>query len=100
MDIVSQRLIRRLTKVLPLWPDELLCDTPDDRQRLLSRVFFAIIEERERGRNTSERGQHWAYSLPRHAELFCIYEDMRAHFLALDRETSAADVGMSRETSA
>ena len=89
MDIVSQRLIRRLTKVLPLWPDELLCDTPDERQVLLSRVFFAIIEERKRGRDTSERGQHWAYSLPRHAELFCIYEDMREHFRDLDARAAA-----------
>lgn len=89
MDIITQRIIRRLTKVLPLWPDELLCDTPDERQVLLSRVYFALKAERERGRDTSERRQHWAYSLPRHAELWRVYADMREHFRDLDARAAA-----------
>jgi hypothetical protein len=57
-----------LPRVLPLWPHEIEDDTPQGRNRIISKLRRALRAERRRG-----IAGHWTYDLGRHVELLRLY---------------------------
>jgi hypothetical protein len=57
-----------LVRILPLWPDELVDDSPRGRQLILAKLRRALRAERRRG-----IAGHWTYDLARHVELLRVY---------------------------
>jgi hypothetical protein len=69
----ANRRVRELSRLLPLWPDEIADESPSARRRLLTILRRALRHERRRG-----IGGHWTYDLSRHAQLLEAYRAERA----------------------
>jgi hypothetical protein len=65
--------LAELSRLLPLWPDEIADSSPAGRARLVGRLERALKDERRRG-----RAGHWSYDLARHAALLRAWRGERA----------------------
>jgi hypothetical protein len=70
-----------LSRLVPLWPEEIDDTTPAGRARLVRLLRRALVAERRRG-----LAGHWAYDLARHVQLLKAY---RAELALLEGERRA-----------
>jgi hypothetical protein len=72
--------VRELSRLLPLWPDEIADESPGARRRLVAIMRRALRAERQRG-----IGGHWTYDLARHAQLLEAYRTELAALKDVER---------------
>ncbi len=75
--------IRRLCRLVPLWPSEIASSEPAQAERVVAALERALRAERRRG-----RAGHWSYDMNRHTALSHALRDERARLEALRRGAS------------
>lgn len=75
--------IRRLCRLVPLWPSEIASSEPAQAERVVAALERALRAERRRG-----RAGHWSYDMNRHTALSRALRDERARLEALRRGAS------------
>lgn len=76
----AARRVRELSRLLPLWPDEISDESHGARRRLVAIMRRALRAERQRG-----IGGHWTYDLARHAQLLAAYRTELAALKDIER---------------
>jgi len=76
----TARRARELSRLLPLWPDEIADESHGARRRLVAIMRRALRAERQRG-----IGGHWTYDLARHAQLLEAYRTELAALKDIER---------------
>ena len=83
-EVAASDRIRRLMRLVPLWPHEVADTSYAGRLRLLSKLRGALRQERQKGLSG-----HWAYDLVRHRELVRTYRSEVDHCLKLGKKGRA-----------
>lgn len=61
-----------VSRMMPLWPDELYTSSPNERELLLARIQRALEGDSQRGKIN-----HWAYDYARHSALLSTFKKMK-----------------------
>jgi len=83
--------MRRLARLVPLWPKEIAATEPDAAQRVVAALERALRGERRRGRSG-----HWSYDVNRHLALSRALHDEQVRLAALQKASETGATPHSR----